>query len=131
MLVFWILVGIVVLFAILSCIGIGAFYEDIGWIKTITYISIVILIAGSILTASLLWLNKTESGKRMQKSWESEVGGGIERRVRVYGVTGELLEEYCGKFDVDADTQRILFGDENGKRHQIFYPNGIVIVDEK
>jgi hypothetical protein len=46
-------------------------------------------------------------------------------------VTGNLLKTYEGKFDIDYDDNRIIFDDETGKRHVIYYPTGTVIVDEK
>ena len=50
----------------------------------------------------------------------------------VYDVNGKLIEKYEGKFDVETDHDNyILFDDEEGRRHIIFYKTGTVIVDEK
>lgn len=46
---------------------------------------------------------------------------------------GNMLQEFEGTFDVefDADKRRVLFDDENGKRHLIYFNSGTVIVEEK
>ena len=77
------------------------------------------------------YYNNTADGKRAFKSQESNFGDGIERTVKVYDVDGELITEYDGKFDITYDDDRILFDDENGKRHIIYYPTGTVVIDEK
>lgn len=84
-----------------------------------------------VLIFMLWWFNNTESGKRAFKSQQSNFGDGIERIVKVYDVNGKLITEYDGKFDITYDDDRILFDDENGKRHIIYYPTGTVVIDEK
>ena len=74
----------------------------------------------------------TESGKRAQKDWISETSGGIERVVTVYDINGQVIQTYEGKFDIETNEQNyILFEDENGERHTIYYTTGTIIVDEK
>jgi hypothetical protein len=65
------------------------------------------------------------------KSQESNFNGSIERTVKVYDIKGEIIAEYEGKFDVDHNQNRIIFDDENGKRHIIYYNMATVIIDEK
>lgn len=77
------------------------------------------------------WFGNTESGKRALKSQESDFNGGVERTVEVYDVTGNLIKQYEGKFDVSYDNDRIIFDDEKGNRHVIYYPTGTVIIDGK
>ena len=84
-----------------------------------------------VLIGMLFYYNNTAAGKRAYKSQESNFNYGIERTVEVYDATGNLLKTYNGKFDIDYDDNRIIFDDENGKRHVIYYPTGTVIVDEK
>ena len=79
----------------------------------------------------LWWFNNTASGKRAFKTQESNFNDGIERMVKVYDVNGELIVGYDGKFDITYDDDRILFDDENGKRHIIYDPTGTVVIDEK
>lgn len=79
----------------------------------------------------LFYYNATASGKRAFKSQKSELENGIERVVTVYDMEGDVIKQYDGKFDITYDNDRILFDDEQGKRHVIYYPTGTVTVDEK
>lgn len=89
------------------------------------------LIISMIILGILLWYyNSTAAGARAFKSQESNFNMGIERKVTVYDMEGDVIQEYEGKFDVEYDDDRILFDDENGKRHIIYYPTGTVIIDE-
>lgn len=93
--------------------------------------ALVGIIISGIMWACVAWYyNSTEVGKRARKSQDSNFNGGITRRVRVYDMDGDILEEYEGKFDVDYGSERILFDDENNMRHVIYYKSGTVIVDE-
>ena len=81
-----------------------------------------------ILLIGMLWWY---SGKQAYKTQTLNLNSGIERTVEVYDATGNLIKQYSGKFDVDYKYNRIIFKDENGKRHTIFYPTGTIIIDEK
>lgn len=89
-----------------------------------------------LLISALLWggcfffYNHTEKGKRAMKSQDANLNGGITRQVLVYDMDGDLIAEYTGKFDVDYSNERIMFDDENGQRHIIYFKSGTVIVDE-
>ena len=63
-------------------------------------------------------------------SWDWCINKGIDRTVKVYDVNGKLIQEYDGKFDIEYDDDRIVFDDENNKRHIIYYPTGTIIIDE-
>ena len=102
-----------------------------GFCKEV-YITIAVCgaIVVVILCGMLWYYGNTESGKRAFKTQKSDLEGGINRDVKVYDATGGLIKEYSGKFDIEYDDDRILFDDENGKRHTIYYPTGTVIIDE-
>ena len=89
------------------------------------------VIASAIILGFMLWyFGSTEKGKRAMKSQESNFNGGIERTVKVYDIKGDIIAEYEGKFDVDYNESRIIFDDENGKRHIIYYNTATVVIDE-
>jgi hypothetical protein len=98
-----------------------------GWIIGLI---ITLIICAAIIWGSLFWLYKTEAGARAIKSYESNTQGGITRVVRVYDINGQLIDEYYGKFDIEYNTNRIIFDDENGYRHIIYYNVCTVIIDE-
>lgn len=104
-------------------------FNTFNQFKTIGFI--ITLVLCLIVTFGTLWyFQNTESGKRALKTQESNFNKGIERKVSVYDVEGDLIHEYKGKFDLEYDDDRILFDDENGLRHIIYYPTGTVIIDE-
>ena len=76
------------------------------------------------------WYSSTEEGKRAIKTQDSNFNGGITREVTVYDMDGDILAHYKGKFDVEYSDERILFDDENGQRHIIYFKSGTVVVDE-
>lgn len=92
----------------------------------------IILVAFSGL---LIWfMYFTETGKRGQKSLESNTSGGLNRTVKVYDMQGELIAEYKGKFDVaESATEGItkVKFDCDGKRHIIYGSTGTIIIDEE
>lgn len=122
-------IGIIV---ILVGLGVGAYFiheDEIGYAVILFIIGIII---GAIMIVGPIVYSNTESGKRALKDQNSNFNSGIERVVSVYDVNGKLIEKYEGKFDVETDHDNyILFDDEEGRRHIIFYKTGTVIVDEK
>lgn len=93
-------------------------------------IIVCIAIVIGIWVAGWFYCTHTEGGKRALKTQQSNLNGGIERRVLVYDVSGNVIADYQGKFDIEYDDDRILFDDEEGLRHIIYYPTGTVIIDE-
>jgi len=97
--------------------------------KNLKYGIISIAIAAVIIGIICWWLFGTQAGSRSIKTLRSNVSG-IERTVTVYDINGKEIKSYTGKFDVEYDDSRILFDDEEGKRHVIYYTTGTVIIDE-
>lgn len=52
------------------------------------------------------------------------------RTVKVFDVNGNIIYQYDGKIDIEYDECRILFDDEEGKRHVIYYTTGTVLIEE-
>lgn len=89
-----------------------------------------VLISAFLWCGCLFYFGHTEKGKRAMKSQDANLNGGITRQVLVYDMDGDLIAEYTGKFDVDYSDERIMFDDENGQRHIIYFKSGTVVVDE-
>lgn len=100
----------------------------------ITTIVLALLLAAALIITPFVYMG-TETGKRALKDQKSNFNNGIERIVKVYDVSGELIEQYEGKFDIEVSnssgTPYIVFDDDKGKRHIIYYTTGTIIVDEK
>ena len=93
---------------------------------------IAILVTVSVCFGICWYQLNTESGKRAYKDQQSNLSGGIMRTVQVYDVNGELIKEYEGKFDVETDKETyILFDDEDGKRHIVYFTTGTIVIDEQ
>ena len=124
--------GFVIMAVIIFLIILAAGFAIIAmeWKKSIVLTITAILIIVAVFCVHFYY-NKTASGLRAYKTQQSELNMGLERTIRVYDVEGDLIQEYDGKFDVTYDNDRIMFDDENGKRHIIYYPTGTVIIDEK
>jgi hypothetical protein len=93
---------------------------------------IVGLLIGLTMIIGPIIYKDAEAGARAIKDQQSNFNGGITRVVKVYNINGELIESYEGKFDIETDkASYILFDDEDGKCHIIYYTTGTIIVDEK
>lgn len=124
----WIAFGIIALCVLGFCLFIGTISDEVTGIVISLLIGVIISI---FICIGMHWyFNNTASGQRAIKTQESNFNMGIDRKVCVYDATGNLIKEYEGKFDVDYDDDRIIFDDENGLRHIIYYPTGTVIIDE-
>lgn len=127
----WILFGIV-----LACmIGVIIFMivENVEAKYKIIALIIEVVLIVAMVGGCAAYHTKTESGKRILKTWQSETSGGIDRTVTVYDINGEEVAKYTGRFDVEESSQegvvKIKF-DCNGKRHIIYAQTGTVLIDE-
>lgn len=93
--------------------------------------AIIIIITIAVCVLIGWWNLNSASGRRAYKDQESNLNGGIERIVTVYDINGDIIETYKGKFDIETDRESyILFDDEHGLRHIIYYTTGTITVDE-
>ena len=119
-----IMIFIILITVIIAALVIYKFHHKPNVVTGTIVIAILII-------ASAFYLTSTEGGKRLIKDLTSNVSGGIPRHVKVYDINGELIEEYKGTFDVETTNDNyILFDDENGLRHIIYFTTGTVIIDE-
>ena len=85
----------------------------------------------SLLVICLALCSCSESCARSCKDYQSDYGGGLHRTVRVYDIDGDLVAEYSGKFDIETDNESyILWDDDHGKRHIIYFSTFNIIIDE-
>ena len=130
-------IGAIIFFSFLTLVivGIGGGFvyvctQDSNVVGIIiTSVIAVVIIAGTWIGA-VWYYTSTEAGKRAVKSQDSNIHGGIEREVIVYDMEGDEIERFRGRFDVDYSDERIMFDDENGNRHVIYFKSGTVIVNE-
>ena len=125
----WIVFGILAVSMIIAGMII-AYGIKHSWKNAIAGGFVGIILSAIVLLAMNWYYTSTAAGNRAVKSQQANFSKGIQRKVEVYDVNGNLIKEYTGKFDIEYDNDRILFDDENGKRHIIYYPTGAVIIDE-
>lgn len=125
-------IGAIIGLSFLTIVVISIVAAVCYYYKKARIISVIVgLIIVAVSWATGAWYyTGTEAGKRAIKTQQSNFGGGIERRITVYDVEGDVIAKYEGRFDIEYDDDRILFDDEEGLRHIIYYPTGNVIVDE-
>ncbi len=134
----WFVVWVIVVFGLIVaglCLAIAINaktpYERTARVGFSIATAVTVLITVAICWGFIWYRNNSESGRRALRDQESNLSGGIERTVSVYDVNGNLIKEYSGKFDIETDHDSyILFDDENGNRHMIYYTTGTIIVDE-
>lgn len=69
-----------------------------------------------------------ESWERVQKNWDSNMDGGLNREITVYDHNGNIIKKYQGKCDIQTNENKVLF-DLDDKRIIIY--NATVIAEEK
>ena len=118
-------------------IGIGCIVASIACMRkrdkkaAILWLCLGLFLSGALISHQVIYSN-TEAGKRAYKDQVSNFDSGITRTVTVYDINGNIIEQYSGKFDVETDNPGyVLFDDENGKRHIIYFTTGTVIIDEE
>lgn len=126
---------VAIVFGVLVLVfGISAFIY--GFIKDEVGMGIGIFIAGFIIGLVLIITpivySNTAAGQRAYKDQQSNFNvNQITREVIVYDINGDVIATYTGKFDIETDNEKyILFDDEDGLRHIIYYTTGTVIVNE-
>lgn len=76
-------------------------------------------------------LGACSSLERTMKSFDSDMGGGLNRSVKVVTQTGEVIFEDEGKFDIEVNDYRLKYIDENGKLRIVYIGGSTAILDEK
>lgn len=90
--------------------------------------AVIILISLGLIIALLYGLAPS-SLKRQVKDVKSDWTGGLDRHLTVYTANGEVLAEYDGKIDLEANESGVVKFDYKGKRYM--YYNCFVEVIEK
>ena len=105
-------------------------FKEVSAMSFIIFIIItVMIVAVMIYKLHNLYFSSTKEGKRAD--FTSNVSEKIHRQIKVYGMNGERIQEYEGTFDNYIETTHyLLFDEESGLRHIIYFTAGIVVVDE-
>lgn len=85
------------------------------------------LVLLGVIGAVCVALSGCASCSRTFKSFNSDMNGGLERKVTLYSTTGEEIKSWEGKFDV-SDSEDEVYFDLDGKR--VIIHGGIVVNEE-
>ena len=84
----------------------------------------------AIIITGIYVMSGCASVRRSFKTISSNFGNGLQREILVYDAVGNELFRQSGKFDIEYADERILYDDEQGNRHVIYFKTGTVIVNE-
>lgn len=118
----WIIIGIMFVLTLGMAAVVLTLSCDSG--KEWVIVILCIVLVFGIIIGIVAWYNtNTESGMRALKENASNLHGGLEREIIINAEDGREIYRYEGKIDIESDhsDNYILFDDENGKRHIIYY----------
>lgn len=72
------------------------------------------------LALTIISLNGCSSCERAMIDLQSDMNGGLNRTIKVYTADGEIIAQYDGKIDIEANQGGYLKFDYDGKRY-IYY----------
>lgn len=109
----------VFLSSVIAGLGIAIFLtaEKTGKISTII---VVILMIGGLFGGLRYYFTSTAAGQRKMIDQRSSLGSGLERTVRIYTANGDVIAEYFGQIDLEANDGGYIKFDLDGKRY-IYY----------
>lgn len=82
--------------------------------------TIAVVLSAALFFGLLWYYNSTASGRRALLDQRSELQNGLNRTVTVYTANGDVLAQYNGKIDIEANDGGYIKFDFEGKRY-IYY----------
>lgn len=86
----------------------------------LTYWGVAFAVILTLLLVLLWYYNFTASGRRALVDEKSDIGNGIERTITVYTADGEVIAQYTGKIDLEANDGGYVLFDFEGKRYTYY-----------
>ena len=114
----WIVFAIIAGCLILGAICGAVLCENIAARITIPIICVLATIG--VLIGMLWYFGNTASGQRAMVDQQSDLGNGLDRIVRVYTATGDIIAEFEGKIDIDGNDGGYVLFDYEGKRYTYY-----------
>lgn len=81
---------------------------------------VAILLIFAILFGLFWFYNNTAKGQRAMIDQKSSLGQGLERTVVVYTANGDIIAEYTGMIDIEANDGGYIKFDFEGKRYMYY-----------
>lgn len=87
---------------------------------TIISITVAVLLIAALLFGMLWFYKNTAMGQRAMIDQKSSLGNGLERTVVVYTANGDIIAEYTGMIDIEANDGGYIKFDFEGKRYMYY-----------
>lgn len=114
----WVIYGIFA--AIIGIYGLS-FAADVRKTKSKAVIVVITVALVLVLLCGMLWyFNNTAAGQRRLIDQKSNLSNGLYRTVTIYTANGDVIAEYTGVIDIEANDGGYIKFDFEGKRY-IYY----------
>lgn len=88
--------------------------------KAICAIVIALVLVAALAVGLFWYFGNTASGQRALTDQKSELAGGLDRVVTIYTANGDVIAQYSGKIDIEANDGGYVKFDYEGNRY-IYY----------
>jgi len=88
--------------------------------KAILAIAIALVLVAAWAVGLFWYFGHTASGQRALTDQKSELAGGLDRVVTIYTADGDVIAQYSGKIDIEANDGGYVKFDFEGKRY-VYY----------
>lgn len=113
----WVLFGVIVVFAFVTAFMISLDSSRSG--KAISFI--IAGVISIIAFVGMLWyFNCTADGQRQVVDQRSNLSNGLDRVVTVYTADGDVIAQYEGQIDIEANDGGYIKFDFEGKRYMYY-----------
>lgn len=113
----WVLFGIIVAMAFVIAFMISLSFSKSGKVISFIIAGFISLIA----LGSMLWyFNCTADGQRQIVDQRSNLSNGLDRVVTVYTADGDVIAQYEGQIDIEANDGGYIKFDFEGKRYMYY-----------
>ena len=113
----WVLFGIIVAMAFVIAFMISLSFSKSGKVISFIIAGFISLIA---LGGMLWYFNCTADGQRQMIDQRSNLSNGLDRVVTVYTADGDMIAQYEGQIDIEANDGGYIKFDFEGKRYMYY-----------
>ena len=114
----WIIAGLVLIGTVGMAIGVSL---DNGSVPEKIVVWVIVVCINLAAFGGLFWyFNNTASGQRQMIDQRSNLSNGLDRVVTVYTANGDVIAQYEGQIDIEANDGGYIKFDFEGKRYMYY-----------
>lgn len=114
----WIFYALIALFV--GGFGLACAIDSYKTESKIVIILATVMILFAVLCGMIWYFNNTASGQRAMVDQQSNLANGLNRTVKVYTANGDVIAEYTGLIDIEANDGGYIKFDFEGKRYMYY-----------